>query len=339
MNHSKTGNAHPDHVRRRMVLAGSAAAFGAGFSTITFAAPGDYPTKLIKVMVPYPPGGPTDIVARIVGPRLGDVLQQTVVLDNRGGASGMIGADLVAKAPPDGYTLLINVSGQLVNPALYAKMPHDPLKDFAPITNLASTPIQLVIRADHPAQTVKDLVDLIYAEPGKHSFASSSVGTPGHLTGEMFKLAAKLDVLHVPYKGSAPALTDVIGGQVTYMFDSMPSSINLVKGGKLRSLGVTSAQRNKALPQTPTMAESGYPDINLSTWYGMWAPAGTPPAIIQKVYFAVAKILQEPDVLAKLEAVQLEGVGDTPAHFAMFCQSEAQRYATIVKAAGIKLDA
>ena len=353
MNHNATERHLTNAARRRLLLATGGAAIGASLGTSgpAFAAtvgastPAasagaalDYPARTVRVMVPYPAGGPTDIVARIVGPRLGDVLQQSFVLENRGGASGMIGADIVAKAAPDGYTLLINVSGQLVNPSLYAKMPHDPLKDFTPITNLASTPIQLVVRSDLPVQSIKELVELVRSQPGRHTFASSSVGTPGHLAGEMFKLAAKLDAIHVPYKGSAPALTDVIGGQVTYMFDSMPSSINLVKGGKLRALGVTSTQRSKALPQVPTFVESGYPDLVLSTWYGMWAPAGTSPAIVQKLNAAVAKILQEPEVLVRLEGVQLEGVGDSPAHFAAYCQSEAQRYANIVRVAAIRLE-
>jgi tripartite-type tricarboxylate transporter receptor subunit TctC len=323
--------------RRRLLMMACGATAGFALPSLGRAA-SDYPNKMLRVLIPYPAGGPTDIVARVVGPRLSEVLQQPVVLENRGGASGMIGADIVAKAPHDGYTLLINVSGQLVNPALYVKMPHDPLKDFAPITNLASTPIQLVVRADSPINTVKDLVDLIHAQPGQHSFASSSVGTPGHLAGEVFKVAAKLDSQHVPYKGSAPALSDVIGGQVTYMLDSMPSSINLVKGGKLRSLAITSAQRSKMLPQTPTFAEAGYAEVNLSTWYGMWAPAGTPSAVVEQIYAAVSKILVEPEIKARLEAVQLDPVGDTPTHFAAYCQSEALRYAAIVKTAGIHLE-
>lgn len=335
-NDFKTGR-HASTTRRQVLIAAGGAAITAALPTMAVASSG-YPTRSVRIIVPYPPGGPTDIVARIVGLRLREVFQQPVTLDNRAGASGTIGADIVAKAPPDGYTLLINVSGHLVNPSIYLKLPHDPLRDFAPITNLASTPIQLVVSADSPVQSIKELVDLVRSQPGKHTFASSSTGTPGHLAGEMFKVAAKLDAVHVPYKGSAPALTDVIGGQVTYMFDSMPSSINLVKGGKLRALGVTSAQRTQVLPQVPTFAEAGYADINLSTWYGMWAPARTPPLIVQEINTAVAKILMEQDVRARLAAVMLEGVGDSPDNFAAYCQSEAKRYAGIVRAAGIKLE-
>ena len=179
---------------------------------------------------------------------------------------------------------------------------------------------------------------MVRAQPGKHTFASSSSGTPGHLAGEVFKNMAKLDVAHVPYKGSAPALTDIIGGQVTYMFDSMPSSIQLVKGGKLRSLAVTSARRAAVLPDTPTFAEAGYPGMNLSTWYGMWAPAGMAPDLVTRINADVVSSLAQPDIRARLADVMAEGVGDSPAHFAAFCQSEAARYAGIVKAAGIKLE-
>ena len=187
-----------------------------------------YPNKPIRVVIPYPPGGPTDIVGRIVCHALPESWGQPVTIENKPGATGMIGADIVAKAPPNGYTLLINVSGHVVNPAIYSKMPHDSLKDFTPITNLAYTPIQLVVGSNFPANSVKELVSLIKANPGKYNFASSSPGVPGHLMGELFKQIGNLDVVHIPYKGSAPALTDVVGGQISFMFDSMPSSINLV---------------------------------------------------------------------------------------------------------------
>lgn len=323
-----------DNLRRQMLI-GSVLA-GAGLMPKVVTAQ-EYPVRSVKVIIPYPPGGPTDIVGRIVCMQLADVLKQPFTVENRPGASGMIGADQVAKAVPDGYTILINVSGQLVNPYLYKSVPHDPMKDFAPITNLASTPIQLVVSANSPIKTVKDLVDLCKAEPGKHSFASSSNGTPGHLTGELFKTLAKLDVIHIPYKGSAPALTDVIGGQVTYMFDSMPSSIGLVNAGKLRSLGVTSPKRVETLLNVPTFIEGGYPELNLATWYGMWAPAGTPAKVIQALNAEVAKILAMPDTKERLSKVLASGVGDSPAAFAAFCKSESEKYAAIIKSAGISL--
>lgn len=323
--------------RRRLLIGAAGATLGAlGGGARAFAATG-YPSKPLRVVIPYPPGGPTDIVGRIVATTLADKLGQSVVIDNRPGASGMIGADMVAKAAPDGYVLLINVSGQLVNPALYANMSHDPLKDFRGITNLASTPIQLVISANSPVRSVAELIELMRSQPGRHNFASSSNGTPGHLAGEVFKAAAKLDVTHIPYKGSAPALTDVVGGQVTYMLDSMPSSISLVKGGKLRALAVTSAQRVDALPDVPTFAELGYPDVNLTTWYGMWAPAQTPPDLIATLYKTVSGVLRQPDVRTRLADSQAMPVGDTPEQFDAYCRSEAKRYAEIVQRAGIRL--
>ena len=323
--------------RRRLLIGAAGATLGAlGGGARAFAATG-YPSKPLRVVIPYPPGGPTDIVGRIVATTLADKLGQSVVIDNRPGASGMIGADMVAKAAPDGYVLLINVSGQLVNPALYANMSHDPLRDFRGITNLASTPIQLVISANSPVRSVAELIELVRSQPGRHNFASSSNGTPGHLAGEVFKAAAKLDVTHIPYTGSAPALTDVVGGQVTYMLDSMPSSISLVKGGKLRALAVTSAQRVEALPDVPTFAELGYPDVNLTTWYGMWAPAQTPPDLIAALYKTVSGVLRQPDVRTRLADSQAMPVGDTPEQFDAYCRSEAKRYAEIVQRAGIRL--
>lgn len=322
--------------RRRFMIAMSGAA-AAGLPVAAWAQD-DFPSKPIRIVVPFPAGGPTDIVARVVGQALSDRWRQPVTIDNRPGASGMIGADTVAKSAPDGYTLLINVSGHLVNPALYAKMLHDPLKDFQPITNVASTPIQLVVSADSPLRTLDDLVKLLRAQPGRHSFASSSNGTPGHLTGELFKSVAKLDVQHVPYRGSAPALTDVMGGQITYMCDSMPSSITLVKSGKLRSLAVTSARRVEVLPDVPTFAELNYPGVNLSSWYGLWGPAKLPPAVTAKIHAEVKEVLAMPDVRKRITDVLAEPVGDTPEQFAAFCHSEAQRYAGIVRAAGIRLE-
>ena len=320
---------------RRQILIATAIISTAKGSDLFAAA--NYPIRPVKVIIPYPPGGPTDIVGRLVCMQLAENLKQPFSVENRPGASGMIGADLVAKSAPDGYTLLINVSGQVINPYLYASVPHDPLKDFAPITNLASTAIQLIVSANSRIKSIKELVDACRAEPGKYSFASSSNGTPGHLTGELFKSIAKLDVTHIPYKGSAPALTDVIGGQVEFMFDSMPSSISLVESGRLRSLGVTSPKRVESIPNVPTFIESGYPELTLSTWYGMWAPAGTPNAIVQTLNFEVAKILSYPETKSRLAKVQALGVGDSSVNFAEFCKLEASKYAAIIKSANISL--
>lgn len=324
-------------ISRRALLAAAGGTVCTAYAGLVMSQPPEYPNKLVRVIVPYPPGGPTDIVSRVICNGLSTRLKQAFTVENRPGASGMIGADVIAKAPPDGYNLLINVSGHIVNPALYAKMTHDPLKDFKPITNLAVTPIVLVVSANSDIHSVADLIKTVRAQPGRHGFASSSSGTPGHLTGEVFKGMHKLDVQHIPYKGAAPALTDLIGGQVTFMFDSMPSSINLIKGGKLRALGVTSKARLGVLPDLPTFEEIGMPEINLTTWYGFWAPARTPDEIVNRLYQETSQLLQSPEVKAKLHEVQADPVGDTPANFAAFCVAEARRYAAIVQQAHIKL--
>jgi len=324
------------HAGRREFLASMGAWAAASYAPASFAQA--YPNKPVRVVIPFPPGGPTDIVGRIVAQALAEHFQQPFTVENKAGASGMIGADVVAKAPSDGLTLLINVSGHVVNSSLYSKMPHDPLNDFKGITRLATTPIHLVVSANSPFRSVQDVVQAVRAQPGKHTFASSSNGTPGHLTGELFKDVAKLDAVHIPYKGSAPALTDVVSGQVSYMFDSMPSSIGLVKGGRLRALGVSSPRRVWALPDVPTFAEQGFPALNLSTWYGFWAPAQTPDAIILRIYEATSKILATPAVRTRIQDAFAEPNGDDPKKFEELCRTEAQRYAQIVRLAGIKAE-
>lgn len=321
---------------RREFLATMGALAAATYAPATFAQ--SYPNRPVRVVIPYPPGGPTDIVGRIVAQALSEHFKQPFTVENKAGASGMIGADIVAKAPSDGQTLLINVSGHVINPSLYSKMSHDPLKDFKGITRLATTPIQLVVGANSPFRSLQDMVQAMRAQPGKHTFASSSNGTPGHLMGELFKELAKVDVVHVPYKGAAPALTDVVGGQVSCMFDSMPSSINLVKGGRLRALGVSSPKRVPVLPDVPTFAEQGFPGLNLSTWYGFWAPAHTPDVLIQRIYEATSKILATPAIRTRIQDALAEPNGEAPKKFDDFCRTEAQRYANIVRLAGIKAE-
>lgn len=321
---------------RREFLATMGALAAATYAPATFAQA--YPNRPVRVVIPYPPGGPTDIVGRIVAQALSEHFNQPFTVENKAGASGMIGADIVAKAPSDGHTLLVNVSGHVINPSLYSKMPHDPLKDFKGITRLATTPIQLVVGANSPFRSVQDMVQTMRAQPGKHTFASSSIGTPGHLMGELFKDIAKVDAVHVPYKGAAPALTDVVGGQVSFMFDSMPSSISLVKGGRLRALGVSSPKRVPALPDVPTFAEQGFPGLNLSTWYGFWAPAHTPDVLIQRIYEATSKILATPAIRTRIQEALAEPNGEEPKEFDELCRTEAQRYANIVRLAGIKAE-
>lgn len=296
-----------------------------------------YPSGPIRVVIPFPAGGPTDVVGRLVTQPMAEILKQPLVVDNRGGASGTIGADMVAKAAPNGQTLLINVSAQVINPSLYPKLPHDPLKDFTPITSLASTPLQLLVPADSSIHNVADLIRYVKARPTGCSFASSSNGVPGHLAGELFKMLTGISAVHAPYKGSAPALTDLIGGQVTFMFDSMPASLPLVKAGKLRAIGVTGTRRSKSLPDVPTLVESGFPEMTMTTWYGLWGPAKMPPEIVAVIQSAAAKALGTPELKARLADLSAEPMGESPERFATFCSQEADRYAKIIKAAGIRL--
>lgn len=295
-----------------------------------------YPSRSITMVVPFPAGGPTDIVARVVGQKLSEDLGQSVVIDNKPGASSVIGAGQVARAAPDGYTLLLNYSGHVINPFLKKDLPFDPLKDFEPIVGLASTPQILVVSPKVQAKSVEELLTLARNSGKSMTFASSSVGAPGHLAGELFSQMTKLPLMHVPYKGSAPALTDLVGGQVDMMFDSAPSSIVFVRSGKLKALGVTSEKRTEVAPELPTMDESGLKGFSVTTWYGVWAPAKTPPDIIEKLNAALNKALADADVRAKLLQAGADPLGGSQQDFAAFCRSESERYGAIVKAANIQ---
>jgi tripartite-type tricarboxylate transporter receptor subunit TctC len=302
------------------------------------AAAQDYPARPIRLVVPFPPGGPTDVLARIVSTRLGERLGQPVVIDNKPGASGMIGADLVAKAAPDGYTLLANASIHVINPSLYPKTAYDAIADFAPVSNLADVPLVLAVNPKVAARSVPELVALAKASKTTLAFASAGNATSQHLSGEAFKIAAGIDMLHVPYKGSAPALTDLIGGQVLLMFDSMPSAMPHLKAGTLRPLAVTTPKRSAALPEVPTVAESGYAGFAISTWYGVWAPAATPPAVVQRLSREIAAIVRLPEVRQQFAGLGAEPVGNTPEEFAAFTKAELTKWAGIVKRSGAKVD-
>ena len=298
----------------------------------------DYPSRPIGLIVPFPPGGPTDVLARIVAPRLAERLGQTVVVDNKPGASGMIGADMVAKAAPDGYTLLVNASIHVINPSLYPKTTYDAIADFAPVSNLADVPLVLTVNPKLAARSVKELVALAKSSSAPLAFASAGNATSQHLSAEAFKMAAGVDLLHVPYKGSAPALTDLIGGQVQLMFDSLPSSMPFIKSGAIRPLAVTTSKRSSALPEVPTLAESGFPGFGISTWYGMWAPAATPPAVVQRLSREVAAIVRLPEVRERFGALGAEPVGNAPDEFAAFAKAELTKWNGIVKRSGAKVD-
>ena len=298
-----------------------------------------YPTKPIRLVVPFPAGGATDILAREVAKHLTETWGQSVVVDNRPGAGGNIGSELVAKAPPDGYTLEMGTVGtHAINASLYAKMPYDHVKDFVPVILVAGVPNVLVVNPSVPVNSVQELIAYAKANPGKLNFASSGAGTSIHLSGELFKVMAGVQMMHVPYKGSAPALQDLIGGQVQLMFDNLPPSLPQIKAGKLRALAVTSATRAPALPDTPTIAEAGLPGFEASSWFGVLAPAGTPPAIVAKLNAEIAKWLGSPEAKEKLAGVGANIAGGTPDDFARHIQAETAKWAKVVKESGAKVD-
>lgn len=296
-----------------------------------------YPTKAVKVIIPFPPGGPTDVLGRIVAQRLSEKLGQPFVVENKPGASGMIGATQVAKAPADGYTILINASLHVINPSLYAKMQHDPIKDFAPVSQIADVPMVLVVNKTNPARSLKDVIAQAKKTPGM-TFASSGNGTAPHLAGEAFNVATGVKLTHVPYKGSAPALTDIMGGHVAMMFDPLASSTPFIHSGSLRPIAVTTAKRVPTLPDVPTMAEAGLPGYEISTWYGVWAPAKTPKDIVAKLSSEIAKLVREPEISKRITELGSIPVGSTPAEFEAYNHSEQRKFDKIVKQSGAKVD-
>jgi tripartite-type tricarboxylate transporter receptor subunit TctC len=298
-----------------------------------------YPSKPVTIVVPWPPGGPSDIAARPMAKGLGDELGQTFVIDNRGGAGGNIGTAMVTKSAPDGYTLLITSSAPIViNPSLYRQMPFDPSKDLAPITNLLRVPLILVVHPSVPAKNLKELIAYINGQKGRIQYASSGNGTPQHLTGELFRATAKLDMIHVPYKGSAPAITDLMGGHVPIMFDSTIAILPQIRAGKVRAIAITSAKRSAAVPDVPTFAEAGMPGFESYAWYGFFAPAKTPPAIIATLNAAARKVMETPEWQKVLADTGSENVGESPEQFAAFTRAEAAKWAGVVKASGAKID-
>jgi len=295
-----------------------------------------YPQKPIRLVVPFPPGGGTDILARLFGQKMSETLGQQIIIDNRGGAGGTLGTDIAAKAAPDGYTLILVSGSHAINPGLYQKLPYDSVSDFAPITQIATSPGILVVNPSLPVKSVKDLIALARAKPGQINYASAGSGTPPHLAGELFKVMAKIDMVHVPYKGNAPAFTDVIGGQVSLIFPTMPSAMPFIKSGKLRPIAVTSAKRSPAAPDIPTIAESGLPGYEATSWYGILAPARTPPQIVARLHEVLVSVIGAPDMKDKLAAQGLDPVGNTPQQFAAVIKSEIAKWAKVVKASGAK---
>jgi tripartite-type tricarboxylate transporter receptor subunit TctC len=303
-----------------------------------------WPSKPIKIVVPFAPGGTTDILARAVAPELGKALGQSVVVDNRPGAGGNVGAELVAKSAPDGYTFLMGTVGTHgINKALYAKLPYDPQKDFAPVTLVAGVPNVMVMNADKAKalniQTVMDFIGYAKTHPGQLNMASSGNGTSIHLAGELFKSRTGVFMTHIPYRGSGPALMDLVGGNMDVMFDNLPSAMPHIKGGKLKAFAVTSSQRSTAMPELPTIEEAGkLAGFEASSWFGLLAPAGTPAAIVNRVQQETAKALNTPAIKEKLQAQGAIPSGNAPQEFSKLIDAEITKWAAVVKASGAKVD-
>jgi tripartite-type tricarboxylate transporter receptor subunit TctC len=297
-----------------------------------------WPDKPIKLVVPYPAGGAADNTARILALQLGERLKQQVIVDNRPGASGTIGAAFVAKAPPDGYTLLLDATSYTVNPSLFPKLAYDPDKDLVPVSQIMQVPLLLVVPANSPFASVADVVKAAKDKPGKLSFASAGSGGAQHLAAELFAQSQKIEMTHIPYKGGAPALTDLIGGQVDLMFSATTASAAFVKGGKLKALGITSAKRLDGWPQVPTIAEGGVKGFEVNEWNGLFAPAGTPPAILDRLEAESRAAVAAPAVAARFAELGVQGVGSSSKDFASFVKTETAKWARVIKAGNIKAD-
>lgn len=298
-----------------------------------------WPSRPIKWVVPFPPGGAMDAIARTLGDKVARELGQPFVIENRPGAGGNIGADYVAKQPADGYTIMITSIGMATNKALYARLGYDPVKDFAPVSLLAVVPNVLVVNAARNGdRSVKDVLAHARRDPGKLTYASAGNGTSIHLAGEMFASLAGLNLLHIPYKGSGPALTDMLGGQVDLMFDSITSARPHIQSGKLRALGVTTAKRSSALPDVPTIAEAGLPGYEVSPWFAVFAPAGTPAEVLARLNKVLNESMKQPDTLKKLESVGAEPIGSTPQELAAHLRREIDRWDKLIKERKIHVD-
>lgn len=315
-----------------MVLLALSTSMPAGAQTTSF------PSKPVTIVSPYAPGGGNDIVSRIIAERLRRLWGQPVVVENRPGAGGNVGTNMVAKSAPDGYTLVMGSLSYPINASLYSSLPFDPVKDLAAVSLLASGSYMLVAHPSLPVRTVKELVDLAKSKPGRIPYASAGNGAGGHLGMEMFKAAAGIDLVHVPYKGTGPAMNDTVAGQVMLDMDNMLALGAQVKAGRLRALAVTSMQRSPLFPDVPTMAESGFPGFEVSPWFGLLAPAGTPPEVIRKISEDCAKVLAMPDVKELLRAQGAEPVGNSPQQFAVYLASEIEKWRQVVKATGARID-
>ena len=297
-----------------------------------------FPSKSVRLIVPFPPGGPADVLGRLYAEKLSAVWSQPVVVENRAGAAGNIGSDMTAKASPDGYTLLLIASSHVINSALYDKLPYDPIKDFTPISQVAYYSLVLVAHPSVPAQSLTELVALAKAQPGKLALVSAGNGTPTHLTAELFRTAAQIDFLHVPYKGAAPATNDLLAGQGQLMFNNPVSALPHVTAGKLKALAVTGTQRSALAPDIPTIAESGYPGFEAGTWYAFLAPAGLPPEILKKLSMDIVAITKQDDLKARFAKMGIEALGSTPEQLSEVMQADLIKWSAVIRNANIKPD-
>jgi len=296
-----------------------------------------YPERPIRLVVPAAAGGAIDVVGRIVGLKLGEQLGQTIVIDNRGGANNIIGTEIAARSPPDGYTLLITAGAHTINPAVYRKLPYDALRDFTPISHIANSGgLVIVVHPSFGARTLQQLIDMARASPGKIAYGSAGFGNSTHIAGEMFQVMAGVKLIHVPYKGAGPAVNDLLGGQIPLMFGPSPVVVPMVQAGRLRPLAFTGLKRSSQLPDVPTVDEAGVKGYENSGWYGMYGPRGVPKAIVARLNAALVAIVQMPDTRERFAALNLEPVGISPEQFAQFLKDDLEKYARIAKAAGIK---
>jgi tripartite-type tricarboxylate transporter receptor subunit TctC len=300
-----------------------------------FATAQDFPSKTIRLIVPFPPGGPNDIIARVVGQRMSEILKQTIIIDNRSGQGGVVGTDVVAKAPPDGYTIGVASAGALAISPSMEKVAYDTLKDLQPITLVAKVPEMLVVATSVPANTMQELVSLAKSQPGKLNFASSGPGSMPHLAGELFRLTAGINIIHVPYRGAAPAVNDLLAQQVQMVFLDLPVLLPQIKAGKLKPIAVGTTQRVPSAPDVPTTVEVGMPNLQTENWYGMVAPAKTPPQIVAVLNKAAVEAMKDPNVVEKLASQGAILVGDTPEHFRDYIDSETKKWAKVIVDAGV----
>ncbi|MGE5866163.1 MAG: Bug family tripartite tricarboxylate transporter substrate binding protein [Rhizobacter sp.] len=324
--------------RRTFLLGLSALATAIGISPAALAQDG-WPTKTVKLVVPFAAGGTSDILARHLAAQLQLSLKQTVIVENKAGAGGVIGADSVAKAPNDGYTLLLGtIATHAINPALSPKMPYDAARDFSPVMLLGSISNVLLVTSSESAKTARELIGKAKAKPGSYAFASAGQGTSQHMSGETLKLLASIDLLHVPYKGSGPAIQDVIAGQVPMSFETVTVALPHIQAGKVRALAVTSAKRSRALPDVPTLQESGVAGFDVASWQGIFAPAGTPPAIVNRLNTELQKVIAQPETKARMETLGLEYSPNSPKQFTEFQATEQAKWAKVAKDGNVRLD-